>query len=355
MTFAIDWIWLLLALPVAFGLGWFFSRLDVWQWRLESRHQPRAYFKGLNHLLNGQQDRAVDSFIEAVQNDPDTSELHFTLGNLFRRRGEYDRAVRVHEHLLARADLTNSDRARAQLALAQDYAKAGLLDRAEAALQGGSENRETQQLLLSIYERGRDWAGASHVAAQLQTQGAGSYDKRRAHYFCEQGLFDDAIALSPSSPRAYLELAKKHAAQGDFSACHDLLGVAANAAPQALPLLALPLISSAKTESECSAAVALLASAYDDTHSLDVLEALIAAGWKNERDAYAAHLAHTPSLVAASHLIESAETQAALQKATEPLKRYRCAACGFEATQYFWQCPGCQAWDSYPFKRVEEL
>lgn len=355
MTFAIDWIWLLLALPAAFSLGWFFSRLDIWQWRLESRHQPRAYFKGLNHLLNGQQDHAVDSFIEAVQNDPDTSELHFTLGNLFRRRGEYDRAVRVHEHLLARADLTSSDRARAQLALAQDYAKAGLLDRAEAALQGGNENREAQQLLLSIYERGRDWLGASRVAMQLQSQGAGNYEKRRAHYLCEQGLFEDAIVLSPSSPRAYLDLAKKHAAQGNFSASHHLLGLASNAAPQALPLLAAPLVSCAKTEPELRSAVALLAIAYEDSHSLDVLEALIAAGWKSEREAYAAHLAHTPSLVAASHLIESPETQAALQKAAEPLKRYRCAACGFEAKQYFWQCPGCQAWDSYPFKRVEEL
>ncbi len=172
MTFTIDWIWLLLALPVAFGLGWLFSRLDVWHWKLESRHQPRAYFTGLNHLLNGQQDHAVDSFIEAVQNDPDTSELHFTLGNLFRRRGEYDRAVRVHEHLLARADLSSVDRERAQMALAQDYAKAGLLDRAESAIKGTNsgnrklQSQEAQQLLLSIYERGRDWAGADQIAAQ---------------------------------------------------------------------------------------------------------------------------------------------------------------------------------------------
>jgi lipopolysaccharide biosynthesis regulator YciM len=134
MTTTLDFIWLLFLLPLVFGLGWFFSRLDIKHWRLESRHRPRAYFKGLNHLLTGQQDRAIDSFIEAVQNDPDTSELHFTLGNLFRRRGEYDRAVRVHEHLLARADISDSDRERAQFALAQDFAKAGLLDRAEAAL-----------------------------------------------------------------------------------------------------------------------------------------------------------------------------------------------------------------------------
>mgnify|MGYP000665068008 CR=1 FL=1 len=130
-----DLTWILLGLPVAFVLGWLASRLDLRQLRIENRQAPKAYFKGLNFLLNEQQDQAIDAFIEAVQNDPDTSELHFALGNLFRRRGEYDRAVRVHEHLLSRGDLSRTDRERAQHALALDFLKAGLLDRAEDALQ----------------------------------------------------------------------------------------------------------------------------------------------------------------------------------------------------------------------------
>ena len=130
-----DLTWLLWGLPLAFALGWAASRLDLRQWRMESRQAPKAYFRGLNHLLNEQQDQAIDAFIEAVQGDPDTAELHFALGNLFRRRGDYDRAVRVHEHLLSRADLSGKDRDRAQHALALDFLKAGLLDRAEAALQ----------------------------------------------------------------------------------------------------------------------------------------------------------------------------------------------------------------------------
>ncbi len=361
MTFTVDWIWLLLALPIAFGLGWFFSRLDIWHWRLESRHAPRAYFKGLNHLLSGQQDAAVDSFIEAVQNDPDTSELHFTLGNLFRRRGEYDRAVRVHEHLLARADLSQPDRERAQMALAQDYTKAGLLDRAEAAIRGTGlglvelKTREALQLLLTIYERGRQWQSADRTAQALQAAGAGNYDKRRAHYLCEQHLFEAAMALSPTSPRAYLELARQQKEQGDFSASLATIGLAASIAPQALPLLACEMWQSAKSDAEQASTIAFLASAYAQSHSLDVLQTLVAAGWKPPKEAYAAHLSKEPSLVAASHLIESESTRAALAKATEPLMRYRCAGCGFEVKQYFWQCPGCQAWDSYPFKRVEEL
>ena len=125
-----DLSWILLGLPLAFVLGWLASRFDLRQLRAENRRAPKAYFKGLNFLLNEQQDQAIDAFIEAVQNDPDTSELHFALGNLFRRRGEYDRAVRVHEHLLSRGDLSRTDRERAQHALALDFLKAGLLDRA---------------------------------------------------------------------------------------------------------------------------------------------------------------------------------------------------------------------------------
>ncbi len=349
----LDWIWLLIATPVAFSLGWIFSRLDVWQWRLESRHQPRAYFKGLNHLLNGQQDAAVDSFIEAVQNDPDTSELHFTLGNLFRRRGEYDRAVRVHEHLLARGDLSPADRERATYALAQDFSKAGLLDRAESAL-AKLDTIPAKQLLLAVCERGRDWTGADKVAEQLQAQGAGSYEKRRAHYLCEQGRFDEALALSPGSPRAYLELAQQKMQSAPDQA-FALLRLALTHAPQAAPLFAAPLVQSAQTEADAQTATTLLESIYHETQSLDLLAALVSKGWKPKQDAYTAHLTHSPSLVAASYLITAPETAAALTRATEPLLRYRCAACGFEVRQYFWQCPGCQGWDSYPFKRVEEL
>src|SRR5574337_1134952 len=131
---AIDWTWVLVGLPLAFGLGWIASRLDLRQWRRADRESPKPYFKGLSLLLAEQTDKAIDAFIEAVQADPDTSELHFALGNLFRRRGEFERAVRVHQHLLARADLSRDDHERAQHALAQDFLKAGLLDRAEDAL-----------------------------------------------------------------------------------------------------------------------------------------------------------------------------------------------------------------------------
>ena len=98
-------LWWLGIIPLFFALGWFASRIDTRSQVRESAHLPDAYFKGLNFLLNEQHDKAIDAFIEAVQHDPQTTDLHFALGNLFRRRGEYERAVRVHQHLLNRASM----------------------------------------------------------------------------------------------------------------------------------------------------------------------------------------------------------------------------------------------------------
>ena len=211
-----DLTWILLGLPLAFVLGWLASRFDLRQLRAENRRAPKAYFKGLNFLLNEQQDQAIDAFIEAVQNDPDTSELHFALGNLFRRRGEYDRAVRVHEHLLSRGDLSRTDRERAQHALALDFLKAGLLDRAEEALhrlEGTPFEAQARLALLAIYERSRDWPHAATIARKMHDADQGDFSTRQAHYLCEQ-----ALALS---------------AQGDPSAAQALLEQAVAAAPEA--------------------------------------------------------------------------------------------------------------------------
>ena len=210
-----DLQWLLIGLPVVFALGWMASRLDLRQLKRERDDSPRAYFKGLNLLLNEQQDEAIDAFIKAVQDDPDTTELHFALGNLFRRRGEFERAVRVHQHLLQRADLKAGERNRAQLALAQDYMKAGLFDRAEAAwraLQGTSFDGEAQLALLSLYERSRDWPQAADVARRLDAQGAGSFAARIAHYECELSEQADSKGDTPAAEAA-LERARQASPQ----------------------------------------------------------------------------------------------------------------------------------------------
>ena len=378
-----DFTWVLLGFPIAFTLGWLASRLDLRQLRIENRQAPKAYFKGLNFLLNEQQDQAIDAFIEAVQNDPDTSELHFALGNLFRRRGEYDRAVRVHEHLMSRGDLTQPERDRAQHALALDFLKAGLLDRAEAALrrlEGTPFEEEARLALLSIYERSRDWANATEIAARLGNSSHGSFSTRQAHYLCEQAsalaaagdtsqalsTLLNAAAMAPASARPLLELAKLQTQLGQSQEAFQTLLRLEKSAPQGFPLAAGLLANIALNSAQQPDALALLKASYAHTPSIDVLEAII----KLENDPvlarhwYVEHLERQASLVAASKWIggeklhnehQHALVQRALDLATKPLMRYRCAACGFEATQHFWHCPGCQAWDSYPARRIEEL
>jgi lipopolysaccharide biosynthesis regulator YciM len=382
-----DLTWLLLGLPLAFGLGWLASRLDLRQLRLENRQTPKAYFKGLNHLLNEQQDQAIDAFIEAVQQDPDTSELHFALGNLFRRRGEFERAVRVHQHLLSRGDLSVADHDRARYALALDFLKAGLLDRAEENLRQLDNTAHATQAriaLLGIYERSREWSRASEMAAQLSHSGQGSFDVRRAHYLCEQAaglpgsqaaeaeaLLRQAMQIAPANAHAYMALAQLQSAHDRPGEALTTLLEAARSVPQAVPLMAESIARLAIGQKRHPEALQLLQQHYQQAGSLDVLEALI----RLESDArlpqapgqaerYAQHLAQEPSLLAASRWIRHegltheqhrAAFQRALDQAAKPLQRYRCAACGFEAQQHFWQCPGCQNWDSYPPRRVEEL
>lgn len=378
---------ILMGLPIAFGLGWLASRFDMRQLRIENRQAPKAYFKGLNFLLNEQQDQAIDAFIEAVQSDPDTSELHFALGNLFRRRGEYERAVRVHEHLLARGDLSDDERDRAQHALALDYLKAGLLDRAEAALlklEGTRFEAQARLALLANYERSRDWTLAAEIARKLEAAGQGSFAGRLAHYLCEQAatlvataqtdqaqtLLMQAIATAPNAARARIDLAHLQFVMGQPQKAYGTLEEALKDAPQSIGLMAQPLSQYAIEAGQTEAALQSLKKAYQSAPSLDVLDAIVALEAKqpnkptDARNWYVHHLEKHPSLVAAAQWIAGEkleheqfhpQVQRALDHAVKPLKRYRCAACGFEAKQHFWHCPGCQAWDSYPARRVEEL
>ena len=429
----LDLQWLLLGLPVAFALGWLASRFDLRQLKRERDESPSAYYKGLNLLLNEQQDAAIDAFIEAVQNDPETAELHFALGNLFRRRGEFERAVRVHEHLLGRSDLKAADRDRAQLALAQDFMKAGLFDRAEAAwraLQGTAFDHDAQLALLSLYERSRDWPQAAAVARRLAllpaaagnnkatlapaanspaaVPGTGSLAARIAHYECEMAEAFDAQGDSTQADLALqrADLALKQAGPlGAASAASTirpqvLAGQRMRRAghhvqalhawdrlraenPAAFVLVAQDYADSALqcTPPEQVQARLVLDQALATNPSIELLRAVDQLRKAaNSADSSAAdtadtrgssphqaqllqHLQQHPTLSAAQLLLElppaqwTAETSAALRsavaRAAKPLQRYRCSSCGFEAQHYFWQCPGCLSWDSYPPQRLD--
>ena len=384
-----DLQWLLIGLPLAFGLGWLASRLDLRQGRRERRDSPRAYFKGLNLLLNEQQDKAIDAFIEAVQQDPDTSELHFALGNLFRRRGEYERAVRVHEHLLKRADLPRADRDRAQHALAQDFMSAGLFDRAEQAwhaLDGSAFDTEARQALLTLHERSRNWRSAAEVAHKLERSGTGSYASRIAHYWCElaeeadarqaPAEADDALRrareIAPLAARPLVLAGQRARQRGDHAQALQCWGTLLATHPASFCLVAVAFAQSAQAAGQAASALESLRSlsmrepGMDMVHALAVLDPALPVRQQRLR----LQLQQYPTLSAARAMLElqgeqhpaqpltTADGQLvgrALAQAAKPLQRYRCAACGFEAQNYFWQCPGCLSWDSYPPKRLEDL
>jgi len=375
---------LLVALPVAFGLGWLGSRLDLRQWKRADREAPKAYFKGLNLLLNEQPDKAIDAFIEAVQHDPDTSELHFTLGNLFRRRGEFERAIRVHQHLLQRADLSAGDRQRAQYALAQDFMRAGLFDRAEEAykaLAGTPFDTESRLALLGLYERSRDWRNAVDVAQQLEKSGTGSFSTRVSHYQCElaaeaEALGDlttadaalaKALAAAPQSARPLLQRAQRLLRRGDATAALAAFHELAQRNPEGFARVAGEYVDCAQAAGQVELARQTLEPLYQRQPGIDLLRALATLDGVpvGQSPRLLALLKEQPSLSAAIELLDTPRTQwpegtraavrDAVARTARPLQRYRCAACGFEAQRHFWQCPGCLGWDTFPPQRIEEL
>jgi lipopolysaccharide biosynthesis regulator YciM len=378
-----DLQWLLVGLPVAFAVGWLASRLDLRQVKRENRSSPKAYYKGLNLLLNEQQDKAIDAFIEAVQNDPDTTELHFALGNLFRRRGEFERAVRVHQHLLARADLSQTDHDRAQHALAQDFMKAGLFDRAESAykaLEGTPFDTEARLALLNLYERSRDWRAAAETAVALERSGIGSFGARIAHHWCEHALEEDArgqpdeaeaalkkaLAAAPHAPRPLLLSGQRALKNGQPIQALAHWREMFLRDPASFHLIALDYAQTALGCQQTQPAHALLEQAYEREPGVDLLRALaLLEGTElGANPRLLAHLQRQPTLATAQALLarpasewsdeRASAVQAAVAKAARPLQRYHCAACGFETQRYFWQCPGCLSWDSFPPRHIDE-
>ncbi|MBT8115411.1 MAG: tetratricopeptide repeat protein, partial [Arenicella sp.] len=228
-----DWFWP--ALGLAFLLGYLAHR-----WRTEQRISRRSrqvseeYFKGLNFLLNEQPDKAIEVFIKALEVDSETVELHLALGGLFRRKGQVDRATRIHQNLIARPNLTEGQRLEAIHELAQDYNKAGLLDRAENLYLELKESLEYRQQaiegLCAIYQQEKDWQKAIDVM-RLHKRGTRSANASRiAHYWCElarqhidnaeydeaQRCLKSALSENRGSARAVLLLGDMYFKQAEY-------------------------------------------------------------------------------------------------------------------------------------------
>lgn len=380
--------WWLLAIPVAFALGWMASRYDLNKLLSESANLPRSYFRGLNFLLNEQPDKAIDAFIEVAKLDPETVELHFALGNLFRRRGETDRAIRVHQNLLSRNDLPVSERDHALFELGQDFLKAGLLDRAEETfhmLAEGDYALDAQRALLTIYEIEKDWTKSIDTAARIEAMGAPRLTTEISQFHCELAQdalqrksaelaaehLRDALAVNPQNARAAILSGDTAAAAGDHRAAIEHWRQIETQNPAYLPLVADKLMKSYAALDRAAEGAELLtgyAQRYPSNDLLDVVYQYVAQLRGNDvAHALArSQMEKAPNLSGMLHLLDAQIAaadeprrselemmRALVKQRTKNLPRYTCQNCGFRARLFYWQCPGCSGWETYAPRRVE--
>jgi lipopolysaccharide biosynthesis regulator YciM len=382
--------WWLLGIPIFFGLGWIAARVDIRELVSESRTLPTGYFKGLNFLLNEQPDKAIDAFIEIVKLDPETVDLHYALGNLFRRRGETERAIRVHQNLLARPDLPAEQQAQALYELGQDYLKAGLLDRAEESfnkLVSTSYAVQARRALLEIYQKEKEWTRAIEAARGLQESGAGSRQREIAQFYCELAqdelvhthpdaalaMLDNALAADRHNVRATILIGDVHLARDDVEAA---LLAWRRVEQQSVPhvaLVAQRLMDGYRAVDRAHEGVSLLKFYLSEATSIDLLEVVFKAvlelnGVEAANQLVSDELRRMPTLLGLDKLLEARMMSAPPEYQSElamvrnlvhgyaqKLARYQCSHCGFKARQFYWQCPGCSQWETYPPRRTEEL
>ncbi|MET0321453.1 MAG: lipopolysaccharide assembly protein LapB [Duganella sp.] len=383
-------LWWLLGIPVFFGLGWLAARVDIHQLMAESRTLPRGYFKGLNLLLNDQPDKAIDAFIEIVRLDPESADMHFALGNLFRRRGETERAIRVHQNLLARPDLPQEQKEHAEYELGIDYLKAGLLDRAEETfnrLINGQYGAQARRQLLEIFQREKEWPRAIESAIGLQESGAGSRQKEIAQFYCEMAqdalvhlhvdeamaLLDKSLAADRNNVRATLLTGDAQLAQGDVEGALMTWRRVEQISVPHTALVAQRMMDGYRKVGRPQEGVNLLKSYLEQASSIDLLEVVYKEvmelhGVAEAKELVLHELRRTPTLLGLDRLLEarlvdapaSVVSELSMVKNlvhgyTQKLARYQCSHCGFKARQFYWQCPGCSRWETYPPRRTEEL
>ena len=387
--------WLLI-LPILFGLGWLASRWDL---RLENRMderermlQQRSTFKGLSLLLNEQPDQAIETLVKIAQLDPETIELHFSLGNLFRRRGETERAIRVHQHLANRDDLKPRDRDHAAYELGRDFLRAGLLDRAEASLNrvgDGKYAAPAKESLLEMYQVERDWKKAVIAAAELEGLQGKSHQIEIAQFHCElaqEALRRKDLVDAEQSIERALQAVPNHARalilRGDYLVASErpaqaivIWGLVADAHPAYMHLLADRWMTAHATLDKADAGLERLCELLKTQASGELLD-IVQKHVIQMRGPQAAELMlvdvmqHSPSLSALSKLAETrlvlAESNGSpekiseiksilslLKQRTNSLARYTCGNCGFRARRFYWQCPGCNHWEAYSPRRSE--
>ena len=375
-------LWMLLIFPLFFGMGWLAARIDIKQLVFESSVLPRSYFQGLNFLLNEEQDRAIEAFIEVVKIDPQTIELHFALGSLFRRRGEVDRAIRMHLNLIERADLDEDKKQQALFELAQDYLSAGILNRAEEwfkKLQTSSYAQAALNFLLELYQKERDWLKAIDVTQRLALLSGQSHGKEAAFFYCELAdveitqrqtngariYLKQALQENPLSVRATLMLGDIESMAKNFSDAINIWQRIEQQNPKYLALVAERLLQAYHQIGLTDTGIEMLQNYLTKYPSLDLMNALFDAILKRD-GAEAAYrlvrdeLQRNPSLLGLDKLLEARLLEESIENRsdvemvknlvhqhTRTLAMHRCITCGFKARQFYWHCPACHGWETY--------
>jgi lipopolysaccharide biosynthesis regulator YciM len=386
----------LVSLPIMFGLGWLAStwdkKLEDAEDEIDRAKKQKSTFRGLNLLLSEQPDKAIDALVEVAQLDPETVELHFALGSLFRRRGETERAIRVHQHLVNRTDISTRDKDHAAYELGRDFLRAGLLDRAELSLNRVGRGRYSEQAktaLLEMYQIEKDWQKAIISAKELTNSKDQNYPHQIAHFYCEitvealrrkeiqaaQTAVNKAIEIVPDHIRGIILQGELMMAMQRPQEAIEIWKKIEGHHPAYLPLIADRWMKAYQDCDNAFEGLHMLKKNLDQHAGGELLEQVFKyvieiEGPEIAEQLMGAVLLHTPSLIAmqkrfeAQYLIaqkahqeeRASDIKASLdllKQRTNILVKYTCSSCGFRARRFYWQCPGCNHWDVYSPKRNE--
>jgi len=384
----LELLWLLL--PVAAASGWWAARRGMREECEKSGSGTNpAYFRGLNYLLNEEPDKAIDVFVQLLEVDSETVETHLALGALFRRRGEVERAIRIHQNLIARPALTREQRGQALLELGQDYMRAGLYDRAENLFLELKEMRlhprQALKNLRVIYEQERDWHACLRVAEELEPLLAESLNLERSHYYCElaqvarqqgdlagaQNMLKRALSVNRDGVRPIQMQADLAISRDDCATALKLLKQSAEMDPDYLPEV-LPAIGNCYRRlgdlNGLRQYLEELQPLHNNTIGVILARSDLLKETEGEHQAAAflgEQLKRNPSLKGLLRMLELNATLPDVQagqmlvRVREQLERvlkerplYQCQHCGFSASTMHWQCPSCRHWGS--IKRMPE-
>ncbi len=374
---------IIILLPIAAASGWLMARRsDDKREQKQLQDCSPAYFKGLNYLLNEQPDKAIDVFIKLLEVDSDTVETHMALGNLFRRRGEVERAIRIHQNLIARPTLNREQRAQALLELAQDYMRAGLFDRAENLFVELAEtklyNKQALTNLLQIYEQEKDWKRCLEIAYQLDAGKDMTLRMQTAHFYCElaqqelkshnlsqaEDYVRKAQLVDRNSVRATILQGDMQRDRGDCKTAIKIYQKVEEQDAAYVPEVLAGLKSCYLALERRKELTEYLKSLYERHRGSAVMLALTdlmleEEGEERTVDFVLKHLIGNPDLRVLDRLINlnlyrkeqhPRETLQVLKSAVRQLLAaqpvYQCEHCGFGLKHLHWRCPSCKSWSS---------